>query len=139
LIGYKPISFLAEDLKGQPIYHTNVVMSIGTSTAVVCLECIPDLIERNMVKQFLILSHKRVIEISFDQLNHFCANILLVKNKVNHPVWLMSSTAFKAFEPSQIKLLEEDGEIVSASLSVIERVGGGSLRCMLAGIHAVVK
>jgi hypothetical protein len=138
-IGYKPISFLAVDLKGQPIYHTNVLMSVGTNSVVICLECIPDPIERAMLKQTLIDSKKDIIEIGFAQMNAFCANLLEVKNSKEDLYWLMSERAKNAFTAQQINQLSKGSTIVSCNIHTIETVGGGGIRCMLAGIHATLK
>ncbi len=138
-INYKPVSFLAVDLKGQPIYHTNVLMSVGTNTAVICLECIPDAIERAMLKQTLIEAKKDIVEIDYAQMNSFCANLLEVKNADGKLHWLMSDKAKEAFTAQQISQLSKGSTVVSCNINTIETIGGGGLRCMLAGIHAGVK
>lgn len=138
-IGYTPVSFLATDLIGKPIYHTNVVMSVGLKNVVICLESITNILERKMMVETIKKSGKQIIEISYDQLNHFCGNTLLVIDKNNHPVWLMSTTANQHFSQEQVGQLAAEGRIVSADIQNIERVGGGSLRCMLAGIHTFAK
>lgn len=138
-IGYSPVSFLATDLSGKPVYHTNVVMSVGLKNVVICLETVTDILERKMLVETIKKSGKQIIEISYDQMNHFCGNTLLVMDKNNDPVWLMSETAKQHFSKEQIGQLAAEGRIVSADIQNIERVGGGSLRCMLAGIHTAAK
>jgi hypothetical protein len=135
-IQYKPVSFLAVDMKGNPIYHTNVMMSIGTHAAVICLECIPDLIEREMLKQFLCSTGNEVVDISYAQMNSFCANILEVENIEGKLFWLMSETAKNAFTANQISQLTKQSVLVVCDVQTIETIGGGGIRCMLAGIHA---
>lgn len=139
LVGYTPVSFLAMDLNNIMIYHTNVVMSVGARTVIACMDALADPFEAAMVKKKIAASGKQLLEISFDQMNHFCGNVLQVLDKHGQPVWLMSTTAFNAFEPQQLKRLEESGKILHADISTIETIGGGSLRCMLAGIHAAYK
>lgn len=138
-IGYAPVSFLALDLKGQPVYHTNVVMSIGKAVAVICTEMIADALERAMLLNVLAQTGKKIIDITYDQANHFCANILQVTDAGKNPLWLMSQTAYDNYTPAQLAMLSASGRIVSIAIPTIETIGGGSLRCMLAGIHAPAK
>ena len=82
----------------------------------------------------LINSKKEVIEISFEQMKNFCANILEVRNSENNNYLIMSETAKKAFTNSQKKVLEQHCEIISSPINTIEQIGGGSARCMIAEI-----
>jgi hypothetical protein len=138
-IGYTPVSFLATDVKGQPIYHTNVVMSVGAQTVIFCPDAVTDAIERAMFKQQVAQTGKNLVDISYAQMNAFCGNVLQVQDRQGRLKWLMSSTAYHAFEPAQRQQLELSGSMVHVAIPTIETLGGGSLRCMLAGIHAATR
>lgn len=130
--GFEPIAFDAIDQNGQPIYHTNVMMSVGTQVAVLCSESIPDVHDRNLVLDLLRSDHRAVIEISFDQMNSFCGNILELTSQDGEAVFAMSSRAWDAFTAEQQSLLKSNGRVVHVDIPTIEDVGGGSVRCMIA-------
>lgn len=133
-LGYEPILFQTRSSKGFPYYHTNVVMSIGEKMAVVCLECIPNNIERMMVKFSLERSHE-LITISIEQLEKgFCGNLLQVKNGKGKPITVLSQTAFNNLTDAQKEKMKTFGELVPIDIPTIEFVGGGSIRCMMAEI-----
>lgn len=130
----KGFLFDTKSSSGRPIYHTNVMMSLGEKYAVVCLDCIPDKMQRHGLLATLNLSFD-VMEITLDQMeNHFCGNILKVRNYKNESFIVMSEKARIGFTSTQKKFLEHYGEILSFDLSFIEKVGGGSARCMMAEI-----
>ena len=126
------VFFHADDEKGTPIYHTNVIMSVGEGFAVLCDECISGFDERNDVIDKLESSGLEVILINYRQMNSFCGNLLNLKNKQNDSLIIMSETAFNAFEPEQIITLEKYGKIIPVNIDTIEKTGGGSARCMIA-------
>lgn len=132
LSGYSTIAFDAEDLLGRPIYHTNVLLSIGAHIIVVCYDCISNSIEKAVVKQKLEALSRTIIEISFDQMNKFCANIFEVNDKEGNPVLCMSDTAYKNFTKNQIEVITSEVKILKTPIPTIETLGGGSLRCMIA-------
>jgi hypothetical protein len=133
------ILFNTKSAKGTPIYHTNVMMSIGDKFAVICLDCIHDKAEKKQVQTSLEASFD-VIEISMDQMeNFFCGNILQVNSAGGTPLIVMSNSAFEGFTKKQIKRLETHGKILSMDLTTIESVGGGSARCMMAEIFSEKK
>ncbi len=133
------IMFNTKSTKGTPIYHTNVMMSIGDKFAVVCLDCIYDEEEKHRVKSSL-EKFFEIIEISMDQMeNSFCGNILQVNSAGGTPLIVMSKSAFEGFTPDQIQRLETHGKILPMDLTIIESVGGGSARCMMAEIFSEKK
>ncbi len=133
------ILFNTKSVKGTPIYHTNVMMSIGNEFAVICLDCIYDKVEKKQVQSSLEASFD-VIEISMDQMeNFFCGNILQVNSAGGTPLIVMSRCAFEGFTKEQINRLETHGKILSMDLTTIESVGGGSARCMMAEIFSEKK
>jgi hypothetical protein len=138
-MNYEIVSFNAVDGAGKQIYHTNVVMCIGDMFAVICLEAIPDLDERLMVRNSLEQSGKRVVEISLEQMNQFAGNMLEVKSQKGQKMLVMSSSAYHSLNKKQVTILNEYCTIYHFDLSMIEGNGGGSARCMMAEVHLPVK
>jgi len=129
LLNYHVVAFEASS-RNAPIYHTNIVLSIGCNWVVVCYEVIhPD--QREHVKASMEKLGKEIIEITENQLNNFCGNILELKGH-SGTIIAMSSKSYQAFTPNQLSILEKSSKIVTASIPVIERIGGGSVRCMIA-------
>jgi len=134
---YTPVVFTANqtvDGKRTPIYHTNVMMCLGETFAVICLACIDDKKERKNVIKHLKEDGKEIIDITEGQVNNFAGNMLQLRVHDNKLFLIMSQAAFDSLTPSQINTLEKDSEILSSSLSVIEACGGGSARCMMAEV-----
>ena len=134
---YIPIAFNATmdgTLTGDPVYHTNVVMSIGERFAVLCSEAIPYPGERKEVEDELRAAGKELILITLEQMHRFVGNLIQLRSlgdKPDHFIF-MSTTAFEALIPEQRKALEKHGQLVPVSVPTIEAVGGGSVRCMIA-------
>ncbi|RZK48711.1 MAG: amidinotransferase [Pedobacter sp.] len=135
LSGYKAVTFHAVDQTNFPIYHTNVMMCVGTKFILICAESIPDPHERQYVLKQIAATGKEIIEISFTQMNHFAGNMLEVENNKGEKFIIMSEQAYQILNPQQIVSLEAYGKILHAPLYTIEKNGGGSARCMLAEIH----
>ena len=138
-MNYEVITFNAVDKVGKQIYHTNVVMCIGDMFAVICLEAIPDLDEKLMVRNSLEQSGKRVIDISLEQMNQFAGNMLEVKSQKGEKILVMSNSAYYSLKPKQLEILIEYCTIYHFDLTMIEANGGGSARCMMAEIHLPTK
>ena len=134
-MGYKIVPFRAVDASLKPIYHTNVLMCIGDIFAVICLQAIPDLDERLMVKQCLENSGKHIIEISLAQMNSFAGNMLLILNKKGEKYLIMSTSAYESLTTLQRNTLDDYAQLVHFDLTTIEGNGGGSARCMMAEVH----
>ena len=132
---FKPITFKAVDDKAQPIYHTNVLMCMGNQFVVICLDSIPNEQERQMLLDSFARTNKEVIEISQDQLNHFAGNMLQVFDITEKPHLIMSEQAYKSLHTAQLKSLEKYNPLLPISIPTIEALGGGSTRCMMAGIY----
>lgn len=132
--GYDVVNFHSVDRNGAPVYHTNVVMSVGERFAVLCADAIQDETERKAVLQKLQNLRKEVIVISLDQMHNFCGNILQVHDTNNQTKIIMSETAYNAFTPEQRNQLSDHGKLIVVSIPTIEKVGGGSARCMLAEV-----
>jgi hypothetical protein len=116
------------------IYHTNVMMCLGETYAVICADVIDDKKERKMVLDSLKGDEKEVILITEDQVNNFAGNMLEVKGANDRRYLVMSTSAYKSLTKKQIAQLEEHVTILSSSLDTIEACGGGSARCMMAEI-----
>ena len=133
-LGYMPVIFQAVDADGTEIYHTNVMMHVGSEVAVVCLDSIKDDAQRAEVNESLENTGKEIMEISFDQMNHFAGNMLELHNKDGEPCLIMSQAAYKSLTWDQIELLDSKMTLITPDLECIEQNGGGSARCMLAEI-----
>lgn len=134
---YAPVIFEAfQTVNGERklIYHTNVMMCLGETFAVICSDCIDDKKERKMVLDNLKADGKEIVLITEDQVNNFAGNMLEVRGKDDKRYLIMSTAAYKSLKPAQIEKLEYHCEIISSSLDTIEACGGGSARCMMAEI-----
>jgi hypothetical protein len=116
------------------IYHTNVMMCIGETFAVICADCIDDKQERKMVLDSLKKDGKEIILITEDQVNCFAGNMLELRGENDKRILAMSGAAYKSLKPAQLEKLEYHCEIVSSNLDIIEACGGGSARCMMAEV-----
>ncbi|WP_143884897.1 citrulline utilization hydrolase CtlX [Chryseobacterium binzhouense] len=135
--GFKPVVFHSFQTVGNerlPIYHTNVMMCVADRFVVICLNCIDDEIERDMVAETIKKSGKEIIEISEKQMQQFAGNMLQVQNTDGKKFLIMSQTAYQSLEQNQIENIEKYCEIIYSDLNTIEVNGGGSARCMLAEI-----
>lgn len=133
-MGYESVIFDAADAKGQPIYHTNVLMCVADKYVVICLDCIPSEFERAIVKDAIAHSGKELIAISMEQLGNFAGNMLQVQNKKGELILVMSARAWKSLTPVQQHKLNTYNTVIYAPLTTIENNGGGSARCMMAEI-----
>ena len=135
-LGYKAIVFEAVDEFGKPIYHTNVMMCVGNKFSVVCIDSIKSEEDQELVLGKFAETGHQVIAISFDQMKSFAGNMLEIKNTLSESIILMSQTAFDSLLPGQINAISKHGYILPIAIPTIETYGGGSIRCMVGGIHA---
>ena len=129
---FKPVLFNAVDKKDKMIYHTNVLMCVGSTFAVVCTDSIKNSEECKNVLKNLEKSGKKIVKISFDQMEHFAGNMLEVKNNEGKRFLVMSQTAFDCLTDEQRDYLGKECTILHPKIECIEVNGGGSARCMLA-------
>ena len=134
-MGYEVVAFEAVDSDGVPIYHTNVLMSVGEALALICDEAIPREDQRKAVLARLRETGHEVISLSYAQLHAFAGNMLELRNSRGERVLAMSRQAFDSLDTEQRAALEANGRIVSAAVDTIESSAGGSVRCMLAEVH----
>ncbi len=131
---YTPVIFIAYqnvDNKRLPIYHTNVMMGVGETFAIICMECIDDKKERKNVLSHLKGDGKEVILISENQVSKFAGNVLQVIGKEDERYLIMSSTAYNSLSVYQRRRIEKHCSILHSDLNTIETLGGGSARCMM--------
>jgi len=134
LTGFKKVIFQAVDARGIPIYHTNVMMAIGETFVVICMETIQDPNHVQALKRLFTLHDKELIDISLAQMNSFAGNMLQVRNQEGIPLLVMSSQAFNSLDKGQIDQIEKHTRILHSPIDTIETYGGGSARCMMAEI-----
>ena len=135
-LGYRLIVFHATTdahgaLRRAPVYHTNVVMSVGATWAIVALDAIPAEAERAAVISHFAATNREIVAITVNQVRSFCGNVLEVTNNRGERFAVMSETARAAFSPTQLAAL---GRVVAVPFSTIETYGGGGVRCCLAEI-----
>ena len=130
-IGYKPISFKSYDSRGDLIYHTNVMMSIGDDFALVCFESINDKNEMILVKESLEKSGRKIVEITLSQVDSFAGNLIQLGDKKNKII-VISELAYSSLNNHQKNILSAESKIVNIPIPTIQKCGGGSVRCMIA-------
>ncbi|MEE8258958.1 MAG: arginine deiminase-related protein [Sphingomonadales bacterium] len=136
LSGYQPVAFSAYGPEGEPIYHTNVILCLGPDFAILGADTI-DAGDRGRILDLLEKSGKTVLKLTNEQIfEHFAGNMLCLASKSGQRLLVMSKTANLSLTAAQRKTIEEDFacRIVSSAIPTIERVGGGSARCMLAEV-----
>ncbi len=131
---YEPVTFTSIGSNGQPIYHTNVMMCIGTGFAMVGLEMIPNKVERQQMRARLEKTEKEIVELSADQIANFAGNTIELQNKSGEKLLVLSSRAARALTEEQRETLTRYARLLTLELPTIE-LGGGSARCMMATIH----
>ena len=126
LRGYDLVHFKSY-IDKKPTYHTNVLMFITDKFAGICFDSIPD-------SSYLLSKIKkthRIVNLSLKQVKNFSGNALVVRNISNESKLLISSLGLKALDLIQIKFIEKYYDIVEINIPTIEKIGGGSVRCML--------
>ena len=135
LAGYSTLTFTASGADGFPLYHTNVMMSLGTRFAAVCVESVAPHDCRRLLDD-IEMGGRVVIEVTRGQMMSFACNILELEERSGRHLVAMSSAALASLRPDQRRALETlSGELVASPIPTIEAVGGGGVRCMLAELH----
>ena len=132
--GYEPVTFTSIGSDGRPIYHTNVMMCIGTAFALVGLEMIPNKTERQQVRARLEQSGKAIVELSPYQVTNFAGNAIELHDTHGEKLLVLSERAIRALTEEQRARLTRYVRLVPLELPTIE-LGGGSARCIIATIH----
>ena len=131
---YEPVTFTSIGSNGQSIYHTNVMMCIGTAFAMVGLDVIPNKVERQEVRARLEKAGKEIVQLSADQIANFAGNAIELQNRHGEKLLVLSSRAAGALTEEQRERLTRYARFLQLELPTIE-LGGGSARCMMATIH----
>lgn len=139
LMGYEKRKFYAKDRKGEDIYHTNVIMALGETFCVICMDCIPEGQDKAMLSKSLYSTDKEIINITLDQVEAFAGNMLQLKNKAGKRYLVMSQTAYDCLTPQQLEIINKHTFIITAAIPTIEKYGGGSVRCMMAELFLTQK
>jgi hypothetical protein len=135
-LGYRMVVFDTVLRNGSPEYHTNVVMAVGDSVAVVCLDAIHGASAQRAVQESLANTGHQIIAITIEQMDSFAGNLLQLRSSSGERLWVMSSAAFAALAPAERQLLGSSGQLVHTPLPTIESVGGGSARCLMAELFS---
>ena len=130
---YEPMLFDAQDSTGTSVYHTNVLMCIGSDFVMAGFDMIKDQVRRSEIIQRFENAGKRIVYLSEQQINAFCGNALELHGN-NGRILALSAKAYSALTQEQVATLEQSVKLVPLDVSAIE-LAGGSVRCMLAGIH----
>jgi hypothetical protein len=132
--GFQAIVFLATDKNGMPVYHTNVMMALGEDFCVLCEEAIEEEWELIAVRQLLESTNHAIIAITRDQMHSFAGNVLQVKNTIGEKYLILSQAAFNSLRKEQKQMLEAYAVLLPIAVPTIEKIEGGSVRCMMAEI-----
>ncbi len=138
-IGYLPIFFYSLDENKNEIYHTNVMKCIGTYFDVVCLSSISDEQDKKNLIYELTKSNREIIDIDYTQVKNFAGNMLELKGSEGNSIIVLSQTAMNCLTSSQIESLKKYGDLLPLNVNTIEKIGGGSVRCMIAEIFLTKK
>ncbi len=134
-LNYTAITFKAVDQQGADIYHTNVLMCIGSTFCVICPDCMPDKTERTHILESLEKNGHEIIPITYAQLNSFAGNMYQLLNSKGESCIVMSKQAFNSLNSDQLTALKKHGILLTPELFTIEKFGGGSARCMMADVR----
>lgn len=132
-LGYSTFQFDAADRSGRAIYHTNVLLTLGTGFAILCSDTVPPGQRAALIDQ-IASTGRELIAVGYEQLRQFACNLIELDGTAG-PVLALSAAARRSFEPRQVRALEQFGTLVEADIPTIEAVGGGSVRCMIAEVH----
>jgi hypothetical protein len=133
-LGFRPILFDAVDESGLPIYHTNVIMCIGTHFSVICLDAVKRESDQDVILNLMAQTRHQVISISYAQMHAFAGNMLEVCSVTGQAFVLLSERAFNSLLPGQANALARHANLLPLPIPSIEIYGGGSVRCMIAGV-----
>ncbi len=129
---FEVLAFDCADRHGRPIYHTNVLLSLGERFAVLCADAIAEGDRPRVLEA--IETGRELVSVEFGQMERFACNLLELRGR-DGPIIAMSETALASFDAAQRSALERHAKLVAVPIPTIERVGGGSVRCMIAEVH----
>ncbi len=134
-LGYRAVLFSSSSAQGMPIYHTNVVMSLGEHLAIVCFDALVDADEAMELRRVLLSTNKSLLEISLEQLTQFAGNMIELRTIRDERLWVCSTQAWESLVDSQQAQILAQGRVIHTNLRTIESLGGGSARCMIAELY----
>ncbi|HIG0327358.1 TPA: arginine deiminase-related protein [Legionella pneumophila] len=134
ILGYTPIVFNSVDRQNKPVYHTNVIMGLGKHYAIICLDSINDAQQKTILSKSFKETGKIIIDISWNQAQHMCGNVLELYNKKGESLLILSEQAKRHFTHEQLRIIQQYSKLISTDIPTIEAIGGGSARCMMAEI-----
>jgi hypothetical protein len=133
-LDYEPFLFHARDSSGKEIYHTNVLLAVGEECALVCLESVQE-DHRQKLLDRLQRGGRRVISLAYGQMLRFAGNAIQLQSRDGTRLMVMSRSAHASLTGDQLHAISLESRVLSSDLPTIETLGGGSARCMIAGIH----
>lgn len=134
-LGYLPFIFIAYDRHNQPIYHTNVMLSMGDRIAVCCFDSIHDEADRFGLKKLFRMQEFTIVELSLAQMESFAGNMLFMENPKGENFVAVSDTAWNSLSEEQKMAIAKHAQPIIAKIPTIEKHGGGSIRCMIAELY----
>ena len=134
-LDYEPVIFKAYDIDNKAIYHTNVMMWIGTTVAAICADAISDPMSRDQVTKELRSTGREVLYLSHEEMQGFAGNCLELRTRYEELVLAISHTAVNSLRASNLAALQRHLRFLEADVETIETIGGGGIRCMIAGVH----
>jgi len=134
-LGFDAYYFHCQDEDGIDVYHTDVLMSVGSTWSILCEESFIDSEELEMVKHSLIETNHEIISISLKQMGSFAGNCYEAINDKNEKFIIMSESGYKSLEPEQVETLSKHAKILPMNIHTLETIGGGSVRCMSGDIR----
>lgn len=132
--GFATQLFAAADRSGKPIYHSNVLLSLGSRFAILCSEAVVEA-DRTRLAAAIAAGGRTIIHVTVDQMEQFACNALELKARDGQPLIALSAAALASLTPDQRQQLEGFAKLVEVPIPTIEQVGGGSVRCMIAEVH----
>ncbi|MBM7466847.1 citrulline utilization hydrolase CtlX [Microbacterium esteraromaticum] len=134
VFGYEPVVFDAADADGVPVYHTNVMMCIGTDIALVGLDAIVGDARRAEIARRIRDTGRVLVDLSAEQVASFAGNAIELRDADGERILVLSETAHRSLSGEQLATLSASCRVLPIDVSPIE-LAGGSVRCMIAGIH----
>ncbi len=136
---YEKVEFRARDGEGVDIYHTNVMMAMGETFVVICMDSVTEPNDQKKLYKVFEETDKEIINITLGQMMSFAGNMLQVRNEEGETILVMSSQAYDSLTEGQVSQIEKHTSILHAPINTIEKFGGGSARCMMAEVFLPVK
>ena len=131
---FEPVTFESTGRDGRLIYHTNVMMCLGSQFALIGLDLIRNSADRIEVRARLEESGKSIVELNPEQIENFAGNALELQNDKHEKLLVLSERAAENLTARQRTTIERFARLLPLALPTIE-LGGGSARCMMATIH----